>query len=349
MIVPVILSGGAGKRLWPMSLPERPKQFLPLTGEESLLQQTLRRLSDPNVFAKPIIIGGTDHRFLIAEQLRTAGLQADRIVLEPVGRNTGPAAAIGALMALADDPDALILLAPADHAIPDAGAFCADVAVAAEAARAGRFVLFGVKPSHPATGYGYIAQGDALGLRTRAVERFLEKPQEAVARQLVDAGCLWNSGIFLLPAAALVAELEALAPQVLAQARLALEAASQDADFLRLHEAHFAAAPSISVDHAVMEKTANAAVVEAGFDWSDIGAWSALWDAQPKDAGGNVTRGPAHLSDVKGSLVYADGPRIAVHGVCDLIIVATADHVLIAPKDQDQHVRTLAEAAMSKP
>jgi mannose-1-phosphate guanylyltransferase/mannose-1-phosphate guanylyltransferase/mannose-6-phosphate isomerase len=343
MILPVILSGGEGKRLWPLSRAERPKQFLALTGPETLLQQTARRLTDPALFAPPIVIGAMAHRFLIAEQLRAAGIDADAIVLEPVARNTAPAVAVGALMALARDPAALILVAPADHAIPDAEAFRATVRAAQPAADAGRFVLFGIEPTQAATGYGYIERGAAVGPGAHAVARFVEKPPEAVARALIEGGALWNSGIFLLPARAVVAELEALAPEVLGCARAALAAASADADFLRLDMAAFAAAPSISIDHALMEKTGNAAVVAAGFAWSDIGAWSAVWAAMARDADGNAAVGPVVLEAASDCLVYAEGPRVAAYGVKDLVIIATPDRVLVAPRSEDQQVRGLAE------
>jgi mannose-1-phosphate guanylyltransferase / mannose-6-phosphate isomerase len=343
MIVPVILSGGEGKRLWPMSSAARPKQFLRLTGEETLLQQTVRRLSDPAMFAAPIIVGGAGQRFLIAEQLREAGLVAGRIVLEPKGRNTGPALAVGALLAFAADPDALILSAHADHAIPDAEAFRATIARGAPAAEAGKVVLFGIKPTFPSTAYGYIEPGAPLGPDVRAVARFLEKPLAPEAEKLTQAGCLWNSGIFLMRAASLIAEFEAHEPAVLAAARAAIAAAAEDADFLRLDPEAFAAAPSISIDHAVMERTANAAVVAADFAWSDIGSWSAVWEVQARDANGNATRGPAILEAVDGCLVFTEGPQIAVCGVSGLVIVATAERVLIVPRDQDQRVRGLAE------
>jgi len=345
MIVPVILSGGQGKRLWPLSLPDRPKQFLALTGPESLLQQTLRRLADPQRFVAPIIIGGEDHRFLIAEQLRELDIAPRRIVLEPVGRSTGPAVAIAALLALEADPEALILVAPADHAIPDAEAFAEAVDQGAVAAAQGSLILFGLKPSFPATGYGYIAPGDPVTPAVRKVARFVEKPQEAAARDLIAQGCLWNSGIFLLPAAAVIAELEALAPDVLAAARAALAAAEADRDFLRLDAGAFEAAPSISIDHAVMEKTGHAAVVEADFAWSDIGSWSALWEALEKDADGNAVRGPTTLQATTGSLVFTDGPMVATLGVSDLIVVATPERILVAHKDSDQELKSLAERA----
>jgi mannose-1-phosphate guanylyltransferase / mannose-6-phosphate isomerase len=343
MIVPVILSGGEGRRLWPLSSPDRPKQFLALTGEETLLQQTVRRLAIPAVFAPPIIIGGAGQRFLIAEQLRAAGLAAGRIVLEPQGRNTAPALAVGALIAHGADPEALILSAHADAAIPDAEAFRATVAAGVAAAEAGRLVLFGIKPSFAATGYGYIAPGEAAPGAARAVARFVEKPPAAEAETLIAAGGLWNSGIFLMRAARLIAEFEAHAPQVLAAARAALAAATVDADFLRLDPNAFAAAPSVAIDHAIFERTAHAAVVAADFAWSDIGSWSAVWEAQGRDACGNATRGPTVLEDVEGCLVFSDGPQVAACGVTDLVIVATAERVLVVPRSRDQQVRLLAE------
>jgi mannose-1-phosphate guanylyltransferase/mannose-1-phosphate guanylyltransferase/mannose-6-phosphate isomerase len=345
MIVPVILSGGEGKRLWPLSRPGRPKQFLALTGPESLLQQTVRRLAAPELFAPPIIIGAADHRFQIAEQLRAADLAAQRIVLEPMGRNTAPAIAVGALLALEADPGAMILACPADHAIPDGAAFRRAVLAAEPAAAAGRLVLFGVTPSYPATGYGYIVPGQTIEGQVRAVARFVEKPPEADARELIEAGALWNSGVFLLPAGPLAAALAHEAPQVLAAAKAALAAASADADFLRLDAGAFAAAPSISIDHALMEKTSDAAVAPADFAWSDIGSWSAVWEAQARDAAGNAATGEVVLDEASGCLVYADGVRIAASGVSDLIIVAAGDAVLVAPRSRDQRVRDLAERA----
>jgi len=343
MIVPVILSGGEGKRLWPMSSSARPKQFLRLTGEETLLQQTVRRLDDPALFAAPIIIGGAEQRFLIAEQLRAADLAAGRIVLEPIGRNTGPALAAGALLAVEADPDALILSVHADAAIPDAAAFRATVARGVAAAEAGKVVLFGVEPTFPSTAYGYIEPGAPIDADARAVARFREKPAAADAEGLVAQGCLWNSGIFLMRAASLVEEFAAHAPQVLAAVGLALARAERDEDFLRLDADAFAASPAIAIDHAVLERTRNAAVVAAAFAWSDIGSWSAVWEAQARDGDGNATRGPAILDGVSDCLIFSEGPEVAACGVSGLVIVATPEHVLIVPKGQDQSVRRLAE------
>lgn len=343
MITPVILSGGEGRRLWPLSSAARPKQFLALTGAETLLQQTVRRVSDPALFSPPIIVGGASQRFLIAEQLREAGLTAGRIVLEPKGRNTAPALAAGALLAHAADPDALIFSAHADHAIPDPAAFLATIVRGVDAARAGHVVLFGLQPSHPATQYGYIEPGERLADGVAKVARFIEKPLKPDAERLCAAGCLWNSGLFLMRADRLIAELEAHAPQVLAAVRRAIERAEADADFLRLDPEAFAASPSISIDHAVMERTARAAVVAADFAWSDIGSWSAVWEVQARDAQGNATRGASVLQDVSDCLVFTEGPQIAVCGVSGLVIVATAERVLIVPREHDQMVRALAE------
>ena len=343
MIVPVILSGGEGRRLWPLSSPARPKQFLALTGEETLLQQTVRRLGDAAMFAAPLIIGGAAQRFLIAEQLREVGLRAGRIVLEPQGRNTAPALAAGALLAHAADPDALIFSAHADHAIPDAAAFRATIARGVGAANDGAVVLFGVRPTAPAIQYGYIEPGEPLAPGVRRVARFIEKPPRPDAERLCAAGALWNSGLFLMRADRLIAELEAHAPQVLGAVRQAIERAEADADFLRLDPEAFAASPSVSIDHAVMERTARAEVVEADFAWSDIGSWSAVWEAHPHDEDGNATHGASVLQDVTGSLIYTEGPQIAAFGVSGLVIVATAEHVLIVPREHDQMVRALAE------
>jgi mannose-1-phosphate guanylyltransferase/mannose-1-phosphate guanylyltransferase/mannose-6-phosphate isomerase len=253
--------------------------------------------------------------------------------------------AVGALLAAERDPEALILSAHADASIPDAAAFRATVAAGTPAAEAGRVVLFGVRPTFPATGYGYIEPGAPIDGAAHEVARFIEKPDAATAETLVAAGCLWNSGLFLMRASRLIEELARHEPAVLAAARAALAAAETDADFLRLDPAAFAAAPSISIDHAVMERTDRAAVVAADFEWSDIGAWSAVWEAQPHDAAGNAVRGRAVLDDTQRCLVFSEGPLVAACGVSDLIIVATPERVLVVPRGRDQQVRSLAERA----
>jgi mannose-1-phosphate guanylyltransferase/mannose-6-phosphate isomerase len=345
MIVPVILSGGEGRRLWPLSSPARPKQFLSLVGNETLLQQTVRRVTEPSMFGAPIIVAGAGQRFLIAEQLRLVGLEAATIMLEPVARNTAPALAAGALLAATSDADALILSSHADHAIPDASAFRAAVARGKSAAEAGRLVLFGLKPTFPASGYGYIEPDAKLETGAFAVRRFVEKPAPELARQMIATGALWNSGIFLMRADSLIAEFETHAPEVLTAVREAISKARADEDFFRLDPAAFERAPSIAIDHAVMEKTACASVIAADFAWSDIGSWSAVWDANVHDENGNAACGPIVLDGVRDSLVYSDGPRIAACGVSDLIVVATSDRVLVVPRSADQRVRDLASRA----
>jgi mannose-1-phosphate guanylyltransferase/mannose-6-phosphate isomerase len=345
MIVPVILSGGEGRRLWPLSSPNRPKQFLSLAGEETLLQQTVRRLSEPKMFDAPIIVAGVGQRFLIAEQLRLLDLGPARIVLEPVARNTAPALAAGALLAAAGDADALILSSHADHAIPDTEAFRAAVARGLPAAQAGRLVLFGVEPTFPASAYGYIEPAAKMETDAFGVRRFVEKPAPELASRMIAAGALWNSGIFLMRAASLIAEFEIHAPEVLAAVREAISKARADEDFFRLDSAAFARAPAIAIDHAIMEKTRCAAVVAAQFAWSDIGSWSAVWDANAHDENGNAAAGPIVLDDVRDSLIYSEGPRIAACGVSDLIVVATSERVLVVPRAADQRVRDLGARA----
>jgi len=343
-IFPVILSGGSGSRLWPLSRESFPKQLLPLTGPKTLLQETARRVSDRAVFEPVVVVCNAEHRFVIAEQLREMGQDHPTIVLEPCARNTAPAVATAALIAQARDPEALILVMPADHAVPDTAGFQAAVAAGAPAARDGTLVLFGVEPDSPATGYGYIRAGAQLLGEARRVEGFVEKPDLPTAeRYLADGGYFWNSGIFLLPAAGVLAELERHAPEVLAAARSALDQAKRDMDFLRLDPDAFAKSPSISVDYAVMEKTDRAAVVPARFAWSDVGAWGALWDLASRNADGNVEIGDTICHDVRGSYLRSEGPLVAAVGVSDLIVVATPDAVLVADRKRDQEVKILVE------
>jgi mannose-1-phosphate guanylyltransferase/mannose-1-phosphate guanylyltransferase/mannose-6-phosphate isomerase len=344
LIFPVILSGGSGSRLWPLSRESFPKQLLPLTGPRTLLQETALRVADPRLFHPVMVVANAEHRFVIAEQLREAGARTPTIVLEPMAKNTAPAVAAAALIASEADPEALILVMPADHAVPDVAGFVAAVRAGAPAARDGALVLFGVAPDSPATGYGYIRAGAALTGEVRRVEAFVEKPDQVTAEgYLADGRYAWNSGIFLLPAQGVIAELEAHAPAVLAAAREALAKAKKDMDFLRLDAEAFAQSPSISIDYAVMEKTARAAVAPASFAWSDVGAWSALWTLAPRDDAGNVQIGDTLAEDVRGSYLRSEGPLIAAVGVADLIIVATPDAVLVANKHKDQDVKTLVE------
>jgi mannose-1-phosphate guanylyltransferase/mannose-6-phosphate isomerase len=343
-IIPVLLSGGTGSRLWPLSRETCPKQLLSLLGEKTLLQQTALRVSDPLMFSGIMVVANGEHRFAIAEQLRGAGVINPTIVLEPFGQNTAPAVAIAALVAMEADPDAIILAMPVDHWIGGTAAFHAAVAVGLKAAQSGRFVLFGLRPTAPATGFGYIhASKELAGAPgVHQVSGFVEKPDLRTAERLLAAGnYLWNSGIFLLPARLLIEELARLAPDILSACRAALAGATRDLDFLRLDEVAFRASPSVSLDYAVMEKTGSAAVVPADFDWSDVGSWSALWEMGDKDRSGNVAIGDVVMEDASGCYVRGEGPLVAALGVDDLIITATPDVVLVASKDRDEDVAKL--------
>jgi mannose-1-phosphate guanylyltransferase/mannose-6-phosphate isomerase len=345
-IVPVLLSGGTGSRLWPISRETYPKQLLSLLGEKTLLQQTALRVADPSLFADPMVIANAEHRFAIGEQLRAVGIADPTIVLEPFGRNTAPAVAIAALLASEADPDAVILVMPVDHWVRDHAAFRAAVSTGLAAALHGRFVLFGQCPTAPAPQFGYIRMGNgsAAAPDVREVAGFVEKPDVAmVERLLVCSEHLWNSGIFLLPAQLFIDELEMRAPDVLAACRESLAGATRDLDFLRLEESAFELCPSISIDYAIMEKTDRAVVVTAPFDWSDIGSWSALWKMGDKDRSGNVAIGDVVLEDASGCYVRGEGQLVAALGVDDLIITATPDVVLVTTRDHDQEVGKLVE------
>ena len=345
-IVPVLLSGGTGSRLWPLSRETCPKQLLSLLGEKTLLQQTALRVADRSLFSAPMVIANAEHRFAIGEQLSAVGISDPTIVLEPFGRNTAPAVAIAALLASEADPDAIILAMPVDHWVRDHAAFCAAVATGLPAVHHGRFVLFGQRPTAPATRFGYIhaGQGFAASPDICDVVGFVEKPDLVMVKRLL--ACdehLWNSGIFLLRAQAFVDELETLAPDVLAACRRSLAASTRDLDFLRLEESAFESCPSISIDYAIMEKTDRAVVVTAPFGWNDIGSWSALWNMGDKDQSGNVAIGDVVLEDACGCYVRGEGPLVAALGVEDLVITATPDVVLVTTRDRDQDVGRLVE------
>ena len=345
-IHPVILSGGSGTRLWPLSRAAYPKQLMPLISELSLLQETVRRVGDPGRFAAPLLICNDEHRFMVAEQLRAIGVAASRIVLEPVGRNTAPAAAAAALLIAADDPDALMLLLPSDHHIGDTARFRAAVDAAAAAAQTGALVTFGMAALRPETGYGYILRGDKLpGLDgCFQVARFVEKPDRATAESYVaDGRYAWNSGMFLFKAGQLIAEMERHAPEVLAAARAAVSGAGSDLDFVRLDARTFAKAPSISIDYAVMEKTDRAVVVPAEMGWTDVGSWGALWDIAPRDGDGNTLIGDVIAADTRNSYVRGDGRLVAVVGIEDVIVVDTADAVLVVPRARAQEVKEVVD------
>ena len=344
-VTPVILSGGTGTRLWPLSRQSYPKQLLALAGDRTLLQEAVLRAGDRAVFRPPIIVANVEHRFVIAEQLRAIGAEGARIVLEPIGRNTAVAVATAAFLATQDDADAIILVMPSDHVIADPIGFGSAINAAVAAAESGSLVLFGVRPDRPETGYGYIRPGTVLpaGEGVRSVSAFVEKPDLETARRYIAEGYLWNSGIFLLPAAGVLSALAELAPAVLAAARAALSASTADLDFIRLDEEALAAAPAVSIDRAVMEKTEYAAVLPVDFGWSDAGTWAGLWELGDQDSEGNVRIGEATLVETTNSYVRSNGPMVATLGVTNLIVVATDDAVLVAAKSADQKVSELVK------
>lgn len=337
-LCPVIMAGGTGSRLWPLSRQLNPKQFLPLNDNESMLQATLGRL-DGVPHTAPILICNEEHRFLAAEQIRQLDKEPS-ILLEPVGRNTAPAIALAALHALEREDDPVLLVLAADHLIQDVSAFHASIRVALPLAEAGKLVTFGIVPTHPETGYGYIRRGPSLGDKGFEVERFIEKPDHETAESYVASGeFFWNSGMFLFRASRYLEELDRYAPEVLTACRQALGEGQQDLDFLRVDMNTFAACPEVSIDYAVMEKTESAAMVSLDAGWSDIGSWSALWKVSNKDANDNVLRGDVLAEATSHTLVQAEHRLVATLGVENLVVVETKDAVLVAHKDKVQDVK----------
>ena len=338
---PVILSGGAGTRLWPLSREMYPKQLLALAGKHTMLQDTALRLGGIAGARPPIVVCNEGHRFTVAEQLRSLGLTASAILLEPAGRNTAPAVALAALQALKLDPRATLVVAPADHVIRDARCFQAAAAVAVRLAQDGKLVTFGIVAHTPETGYGYIRRGEGSGAAF-PVAQFIEKPPLEVAQQFVASGdYFWNSGMFVFQADRYLAELKAFAPDILEACQTAIQAATTDLDFVRVERAAFEKCRSQSIDYAVMEKTKDALVLPLDCGWSDVGSWSSLFDALPADEDGNVLQGDVMVYDTHDCYVHSSSRLVAAVGMDDHIIVETKDAILVAPKERVQDVKEL--------
>jgi mannose-1-phosphate guanylyltransferase/mannose-6-phosphate isomerase len=343
MLVPVILSGGAGTRLWPLSRELYPKQLLPLMGERTMLQDTVGRLNGLGA-APPVVVCNDAHRFLVAEQLRLINNAPRAIVLEPFGRNTAPAIALAALAALKTAPDGedpVLLVLPADHVIRDVAAFQSAAAIARVSAEAGQLVTFGVVPHAPETGYGYIRRGESLGAVQR-IAQFVEKPNLTRAQSFIESGDhYWNSGMFVFRARRYLEELEKFAPAIAVACRESFLASKADLDFTRVDAERFESCPSDSIDYAVMEKTADAVVVPLDAGWSDVGSWASLHAASDADASGNVSRGDVLTEDSSGCYLYSESRLVAAVGLKDHVVVETKDAVLVAPKDRVQDVKAL--------
>jgi mannose-1-phosphate guanylyltransferase len=343
MLVPVIMAGGNGTRLWPLSRELNPKQFLPLYGQQSMLQETIKRLEGLN-YDKPIVICNEDHRFMVAEQLRQANINGASILLETVGRNTAPAIALAALNATQSGQDQLLLVLAADHYMADEPAFHRSVVEAAKLAEQDKLVTFGIVPTHAETGYGYIQRGTAINEQGYQVTRFVEKPNRVKAEEYLNSGdYYWNSGMFMFKASIYLKALAEHRPDILEACQKALEQGQQDMDFIRVDAAAFAECPDDSIDYAVMEKTTDAAVIPLDAGWSDIGSWSALWEIGNKDTQGNVCKGDVMAFDSRNSLIHAENKLVATVGVEDLIVVETKDAVLVAHKNHVQDVKKVVE------
>jgi len=345
MLIPLILSGGSGTRLWPVSRKNLPKQFLALTGQGTLFQQTVVRTQLLPDVGAPIVVASEDHRFLVAEQLLESGIKNATIMLEPLARNTAPAIALGAIQAVEHDAEAILLVLPADHLIGDTDSFTNGVRLALPVARDGWLTTFGIRPDRPETGFGYIRRAESIGEGAYQVAQFVEKPGFATAESyLADGGYDWNSGMFLFKASRYLEELELYAPEMLQAVRAAHASAKSDLDFVRLDAETFASVPDNSIDYAVMEKTRRAAVIPVACEWSDIGSWSALWMAGVRDAQGNLREGDTIAVNTANSLLRShDRHLLATVGVDDLIVVTTPDATLVAHRDAAQDVKRVVD------
>jgi mannose-1-phosphate guanylyltransferase / mannose-6-phosphate isomerase len=341
-IIPLIMCGGSGTRLWPASREGRPKQFLSLFGPDSSFQDTMRRVSNPELFGRPIVITNSQYRFLVAEQLAAIGIEAD-ILLEPIRRDSGPAIAAGAAFAAKRDGDLLMVALAADHVINDAMAFAKACSMSAEAALADRIVTFGVRPTRPATEYGYIRAGGSIGPETFSIEEFVEKPDAQTAERYVKEGYLWNSGNFLFRAGLLLEEYRSFEAATVAAIEAAVEEAGKDLNFFMLNAQSFAQATAKSIDYAVMERTKRAVVMPVSYGWSDVGSWQAVWELSGRDAAGNAGQGAVEFVDSRGSYVATDKQLVALFGVDNLVVVTTDDAVLVAKREDGDGVRRLVQ------
>ncbi|MDK2646838.1 mannose-1-phosphate guanylyltransferase/mannose-6-phosphate isomerase [Vibrio vulnificus] len=341
MLIPVIMAGGSGSRLWPLSRSLYPKQFISLTSDKSMLQETIARLSSLEHQA-PLLICNQEHRFIVAEQLRQQRIQHGGIVLEPVGRNTAPAIALAALHALKSNDDPLLLVLAADHVIQNQTVFTQAVENAVKPAKLGMLVTFGIVPTAPETGYGYIKQGEAVSDTAYRVAQFVEKPSLTTAEQYLASGeYYWNSGMFLFKASRFLEELKIYRPDILQACEAAMHGSRHDLDFIRLEEDAFIQCPDDSVDYAVMEKTKDALVVPMDAGWSDVGSFSALWEVSDKDHQGNAVVGDVMLEQTCNSYIYAQNKLVSTVGVDNLVIIETKDAVLVANKDKVQDVKNI--------
>ena len=343
-LIPVVLCGGSGTRLWPLSRDTYPKQFLQLLGKQSLLQRTVQRVSGLPQVTAPMMVTHESSRFIVAEQLREAGIRDAQILLEPMRRNTAPAMATAALCALSRHEDPLMLVLPSDHLIKDTAAFHRAIEVASKAAREGKLVTFGIKPTRAETGYGYICANQPDPDSARPVLEFVEKPDRHTAEQYVSNGnYYWNSGMFLFRARTFIEELELHQPDVLAACRESLQGAAQDIDFVRLDEAAYAKNPDIAVDYAVMERTQNAAMVALDAEWSDIGSWASVWEAADKDERNNATQGDAMLEECENCLVHSSDRLVVAVGLRNVVVVETPDAVLVMDADHAQQAKQVVK------
>ncbi|ELZ3159735.1 mannose-1-phosphate guanylyltransferase/mannose-6-phosphate isomerase [Escherichia coli] len=343
MIIPIIMAGGSGTRLWPLSRSLYPKQFLSLTNENSLLQETLKRLDGLNCLP-PVIVSNNEHRFIVAEQLRQFGVDDFQIILEPVGRNTAPAVALAALKALELHGDHHMLVLAADHAIQDIEAFHAAVLAAEQESVDNKLVTFGIVPTKPETGYGYIKKGEQVKNSVFKVNSFVEKTDLETAKNYLEQKCyLWNSGMFMFKASVYLDELKKFRPDILAACKESLSSASTDLDFIRLNSDVFAECPDESIDYAVMEKTQDCVVIPLDADWSDIGSWTSLWEISEKDEHENVSHGDVINYNSRNNYIYSEGSLISTVGVNNLIIVQTKDALLVAQQDNVQDIKKIVE------